>query len=146
MYLAMTSILLSRGALHSRRAVLVGGITGATPMALPAVHANAGSPIAPPAPPSSSRRRFLIGSAGIAAATSLPAVAMAATAQHANATNSSNHSKGHAMSTFATKDGMCGSVSGYEGSECNSIESEFLPGRAPTNLRAGDRLAAATSS
>ena len=103
MYLAMTSILLSRGALHSRRAVLVGGITGATPMALPAVHANAGSPIAPPAPPSSSRRRFLIGSAGIAAAASLAAVAMAATAQHANA--SSNHSKGHAMSTFATKDG-----------------------------------------
>src|ERR1700731_4387818 len=32
MYLAMTSIPLSRGALHSRRAVLVGGIIGATPM------------------------------------------------------------------------------------------------------------------
>jgi non-heme chloroperoxidase len=62
------------------------------------------SAIASPVTPSSSRRRFLIGSAGIAAAASLPAVTMAATAQHANATNSSNHSKGHAMSTFTTKD------------------------------------------
>src|SRR5205807_2599114 len=35
---------------------------------------------------------------------SLRAVTMAETAQHANATNSSNHSKGHAMSTFTTKD------------------------------------------
>ena len=63
------------------------------------------SAIASPVTPSSSRRRFLIGSAGIAAAASLPAVTMAATAQHANATSSSNHSKGHAMSTFTTKDG-----------------------------------------
>src|SRR6266851_1623742 len=63
------------------------------------------SAIASPVTPSSSRRRFLISSAGIAAAASLRAVAMAATAQHANATNSSNHSKGHAMSTFTTKDG-----------------------------------------
>ena len=61
------------------------------------------SAIASPVTPSSSRRRFLISSAGIAAAASLRAVAMAATAQHANA--SSNHSKGHAMSTFTTKDG-----------------------------------------
>jgi non-heme chloroperoxidase len=61
--------------------------------------------VAPPAPRSPSRRRFLIGSAGLAVAASLPAVAMAVTAQHANATNSSNQSKGHAMNTFATKDG-----------------------------------------
>jgi non-heme chloroperoxidase len=48
----------------------------------------------------------LTASASIAVAASLPAVAIAATAQHANATTSSNHSKGkHTMSTITTKDG-----------------------------------------
>jgi hypothetical protein len=49
------------------------------------------SAIASPVTPSSSRRRFLIGSDGIAAAASLRTVTMAATTQRANATNSSNH-------------------------------------------------------
>jgi non-heme chloroperoxidase len=53
-----------------------------------------------------SRRKFLAASASIAVAASLPAVAIAATAQHAKATTSSNHSKGnHTMSTITTKDG-----------------------------------------
>jgi non-heme chloroperoxidase len=53
-----------------------------------------------------SRRRFLTASASIAVAASLPAVAIAATAQHASATTSSNHSEGnHTMSTITTKDG-----------------------------------------
>jgi non-heme chloroperoxidase len=52
------------------------------------------------------RRKFLGASASIAVAASLPAVAIAATAQHANATTSSNHSKGnHTMGTITTKDG-----------------------------------------
>jgi non-heme chloroperoxidase len=52
------------------------------------------------------RRKFLGASAGIAVAASLPAVAIAATAQHANATTSSNHSKGnHTMGTITTRDG-----------------------------------------
>src|SRR6202163_3418229 len=53
-----------------------------------------------------SRRKFLTASASIAVAASLPALTMAATAQHANATTSSNRSKGnHTMSTITTKDG-----------------------------------------
>src|SRR3984893_6618 len=53
-----------------------------------------------------SRRKFLTASASIAVAASLPAVTMAATAQHANATTSSNRSKGNrTMSTMTTKDG-----------------------------------------
>ena len=53
-----------------------------------------------------SRRRFLTASASIAVAASLPAVTIAATARHANAITSSNHSKGnHTMSTITTKDG-----------------------------------------
>ncbi len=53
-----------------------------------------------------SRRKFLTASASIAVAAGLPAVTMAATAQHTNATASSNHSKGsHTMSTVTTKDG-----------------------------------------
>jgi non-heme chloroperoxidase len=53
-----------------------------------------------------SRRKFLAASASIAVAASLPAVAIAATAQDANATTSSNHSKGNrTMSTITTKDG-----------------------------------------
>jgi non-heme chloroperoxidase len=64
------------------------------------------SAIAPAALPSPSLRRFLIGSAGIAAAASLPAVVMAATSEQANASTSSNPRKGeHTMSTFTTKDG-----------------------------------------
>jgi non-heme chloroperoxidase len=52
-----------------------------------------------------SRRKFLTASASIAVAASLPAVTMAATADHANATTSSNRSKGKTMSTITTKDG-----------------------------------------
>jgi non-heme chloroperoxidase len=53
-----------------------------------------------------SRRRFLIGSAGIAAAAGLPVAMMAATAEQANASTSSNPRKGERiMSTFTTKDG-----------------------------------------
>jgi non-heme chloroperoxidase len=64
------------------------------------------SAIVPAALPSPSRRRFLIGSAGIAAAASLPAVVMAATSEQANASIPSNPRKGeHTMSTFTTKDG-----------------------------------------
>ena len=65
------------------------------------------SAIAPPAPPSPSRRRFLIGSAGIAAVASLQAATMAATFEQANASTPSNPTKGkRTMSTFTTKDGM----------------------------------------
>jgi len=64
------------------------------------------SAIAPPAPPSPSRRRFLIGSAGIAAVASLQAATMAATFEQANASTPSNPTKGkRTMSTFTTKDG-----------------------------------------
>jgi non-heme chloroperoxidase len=53
-----------------------------------------------------SRRRFLIGTASVAAATSLPAMTMAATAQLADASTSSNHGEGnHTMSAITTKDG-----------------------------------------
>src|SRR3979411_1654638 len=53
-----------------------------------------------------SRRKFLTASASIAVAASLPAVTMAATVQHGNATTSPNRSKGRrAMSTITTKDG-----------------------------------------
>src|SRR5258707_12337306 len=53
-----------------------------------------------------SRRKFLTASASIAVAAGLPAVTMAATAQHTNATASSSHSKGkHTMGTITTKDG-----------------------------------------
>src|SRR3979411_1926432 len=53
-----------------------------------------------------SRRKFLTTGASIAVAASLPAVTMAATVQHANATTSSNRRNGnHAMSTITTKDG-----------------------------------------
>ncbi len=52
------------------------------------------SAIAPPAPPSPSRRRFLIGSAGIAAAASLQAATMAAPFEQANASTPSNPIKG----------------------------------------------------
>jgi non-heme chloroperoxidase len=62
--------------------------------------------IAPPVTPSLSRRRFLIGNAGIAAAASLPAATMAATSKQANASTPSNASKGErTMSTITTKDG-----------------------------------------
>jgi len=62
--------------------------------------------IAPPPPPSPSRRLFLIGSAGIAAAASLQAATMAATFEQANASSSSNPTKGkRTMSMFTTKDG-----------------------------------------
>jgi non-heme chloroperoxidase len=53
-----------------------------------------------------SRRKFLAASASIAVTASLPAMAIAATAQPANAATSSNHSKGnHTVSTITTKDG-----------------------------------------
>src|SRR6266436_1898972 len=53
-----------------------------------------------------SRRKFLAGSAGIVVAANLPALTMAATTQNADASTSSNHSKGeHTMSTITTKDG-----------------------------------------
>jgi non-heme chloroperoxidase len=55
---------------------------------------------------SPSRRKFLIDSAGMAAAASLPALTMAATSEQAMASTSSNPSKGkHTMSTITTKDG-----------------------------------------
>ena len=55
---------------------------------------------------STSRRKFLIGSIGIAAVASLPAVTMVATAKQANASTSSNRTQGdHNMSTITTKDG-----------------------------------------
>src|ERR1700731_1450396 len=64
------------------------------------------SAIAPAALPSPSRRRFLIGSAGIAAAASLPAATIAAASEQANASTPSNRRKGkRTMSTFTTKDG-----------------------------------------
>ncbi len=64
------------------------------------------SVIAPPVLPSPSRRRFLIGSAGIAAAASLPAAAMAAPSAPATASTPSNPTKGkRTMSTITTKDG-----------------------------------------
>jgi non-heme chloroperoxidase len=53
-----------------------------------------------------SRRKFLIGGACMAAATSLPSVTMAATAKQASASSSSNQNKGgHPMTTITTKDG-----------------------------------------
>jgi non-heme chloroperoxidase len=53
-----------------------------------------------------SRRKFLVGGAGIAVAASLPAAAMFATAKEANASTSSNQTQGeHTMSTNTTKDG-----------------------------------------
>src|SRR5258708_12601522 len=64
------------------------------------------SVIAPPVLPSPSRRGFLIGSAGIAAAASLPAAAMAAPSAPATASTPSNPTKGkRTMSTITTKDG-----------------------------------------
>ena len=61
---------------------------------------------APQVYPSPSRRKFLIGSAGIAAAASLPAAMMAATSEQANASTPSNPTKGNrTMSTITTKDG-----------------------------------------
>jgi non-heme chloroperoxidase len=63
------------------------------------------SAIAPTAPPSPSRRRFLIGSDGVAAAASLPAVVMAATSEQANASHSDLTKGNRTMSTFTTKDG-----------------------------------------
>jgi non-heme chloroperoxidase len=62
------------------------------------------SAIAPTAPPSPSRRRFLIGSAGVAAAASLPAVVMAATSEQANTSHSDLTKGNRTMSTFTTKD------------------------------------------
>jgi len=53
-----------------------------------------------------SRRRVLVGSAGIIAAAGLPAAMMAAASEQANASTPSNPSKGErTMSTFMTKDG-----------------------------------------
>jgi non-heme chloroperoxidase len=63
------------------------------------------SAIAPTAPPSPSRRRFLIGSAGVAAAASLPAVVTAATSEQANTSHSDLTKGNRTMSTFTTKDG-----------------------------------------
>jgi non-heme chloroperoxidase len=63
------------------------------------------SAIAPTASPSPSRRRFLIGSAGVAAAASLPAVVMAATSEQANTSHSDLTKGNRTMSTFTTKDG-----------------------------------------
>lgn len=63
------------------------------------------SAIAPTAPPSPSRRRFLIGRAGVAAAASLPAVVMAATSEQANTSHSDLTKGNRTMSTFTTKDG-----------------------------------------
>jgi non-heme chloroperoxidase len=63
------------------------------------------SAITPTAPPSPSRRRFLIGSAGVAAAASLPAVVMAATSEQANTSHSDLTKGNRTMSTFTTKDG-----------------------------------------
>jgi non-heme chloroperoxidase len=55
---------------------------------------------------SPSRRKFLIDSAGIAAAASLPAVTMAATSEEVKASTSSNPNKGKpTMSAITTKDG-----------------------------------------
>src|ERR1700688_3416571 len=55
---------------------------------------------------STSRRRFLVGSAGIAAAAGLQAAMAAATSEQANASTSSDPTKGQrAMSTLTTKDG-----------------------------------------
>jgi non-heme chloroperoxidase len=64
------------------------------------------SAFAPPVLAFPSRRRFLIGSAGIAAAAGLPAAMTAATSDQANASTPSNPTKGKRdMSTFTTKDG-----------------------------------------
>ena len=53
-----------------------------------------------------SSRKFLISSAAVAAAASLPSATMAAAAKRANVSASSNQSKGgHAMNTITTKDG-----------------------------------------
>jgi non-heme chloroperoxidase len=62
--------------------------------------------IATTALPSPSRRRFLIGSAGIVAAAGLPEATNAATSEQANASTPSNPRKGKpTMSTFTAKDG-----------------------------------------
>src|SRR5713101_3206966 len=62
--------------------------------------------IASPMVASPSRRRFLIGSAGIAVAASLPAATMVATSERANASTHSDPTKGNrTMGTFTTKDG-----------------------------------------
>src|SRR5258708_18010531 len=64
------------------------------------------SAVAPAVLLSPSRRRFLIGSAGIVAAASLPAAAMAAPSAPATASTPSNPTKGkRTMSTITTKDG-----------------------------------------
>src|SRR5260370_36805941 len=70
-------------------------------------HATLDNPaITPPVLPSPSRRQFLIGSAGIVAAVSLPAVTMAETPEQANASIPFNQSNGErTMSTITTKDG-----------------------------------------
>lgn len=52
-----------------------------------------------------SRRKFLISSADIAASASLPTVTLASTAMPAGASTPSNPSKGLTMSTISTKDG-----------------------------------------
>lgn len=53
-----------------------------------------------------SRRKILIGGACMAAAASLPAVTMAATAKKEKVSTSSHQSKGgHTMSTITSKDG-----------------------------------------
>jgi non-heme chloroperoxidase len=60
----------------------------------------------PPVLPYTSRRQFLIGSAGIAAVASLSSAMPAAVAEQANASTSSNSTKGkRTMSTITTKDG-----------------------------------------
>ena len=65
------------------------------------------APTSTPPGSATSRREFLIGSAGIAAAAGFPAVTVVAAAQQANAAASSNQSKGHhLMSTITTKDGI----------------------------------------
>jgi non-heme chloroperoxidase len=59
-----------------------------------------------PALPSPSRRRFLIGSAGLVAAAGLPVPTNAATSEQANTSTPPNSRKGkRTMSTFTTKDG-----------------------------------------
>ena len=64
------------------------------------------STLAPAALPSPSRRRFLIGSAGLVAAAGLPVATNAATSEQANALTPLNSRKGkRTMSTFTTKDG-----------------------------------------
>jgi non-heme chloroperoxidase len=52
-----------------------------------------------------SRRKFVLGGAGMAAAASLPAAALVATATQANASTSSQQQGERSMSTITTKDG-----------------------------------------